>query len=176
VEVFAVANGPGQFTGLRVGLALVKGFAETLQRPVVEVGYMEALCEAAEAEGVLAPLVDARRGEVFAALYVKQGGELVEQRPVAVLPLKEFLPQLEADGVVPESVTFVTSRNEDGEADNVGTPFSDSRQAVVSPVLAEAVARCARRKFAHGETVDALHLKPNYVRLPDAALPGKRGK
>lgn len=173
VEVYAVATGPGQFTGLRVGLTMVKGFAETFQRPVVEVGHLEALCEAAEAEGLLSPLVDARRGEVFAALYRKQDGELVEQRPVVVLPLKEFLSEMGAGGVTPESVTFVTPRNEDWQVDTDGTPFADSRREVVSPVLAEAVACCARRKFARGETVDALHLAPNYVRRPDAALPGK---
>ncbi|MCI0402918.1 MAG: tRNA (adenosine(37)-N6)-threonylcarbamoyltransferase complex dimerization subunit type 1 TsaB, partial [Acidobacteria bacterium] len=59
IDVYAVANGPGAFTALRVGLTVVKGLAEVHQKPVVPVSVLEAVCESARAEGLLVPIVNA---------------------------------------------------------------------------------------------------------------------
>jgi len=74
VDVFAVAAGPGSFTGLRIGIATIQGLAFAVGRPVVGVSTLDALAEVArEADSGGAPLVaawmDAQRNEVFAALY-----------------------------------------------------------------------------------------------------------
>ena len=70
VDIFAVAAGPGSFTGLRVGIATVQGLAMSDNRRVVPVPTLEALARAGR-NGVsrMAPWMDAQRGEVFAALY-----------------------------------------------------------------------------------------------------------
>jgi tRNA threonylcarbamoyladenosine biosynthesis protein TsaB len=75
VDLFAVASGPGAFTGLRIGIATIQGLAFAHRRPVVAVSALEALACAAWASGaeradtLIAPWMDASRGEVFAALY-----------------------------------------------------------------------------------------------------------
>ena len=170
VDVYAAAAGPGQFTGLRIGLTMVKGFAEVHARPVVPVDTLEAICESAGAEGWLAPVVDARRGQVFAALCRKQDGDITFRKPSAVLSLQEFLAEMEPVEIDPEGLTIVTPDREGWAGPLRGTRFECARQEVVGPVLAEAVGRCARRKFARGEKVDALHLRANYVRRSDAEL------
>src|SRR5437660_11979943 len=91
VDVFAVAAGPGSFTGLRIGIATIQGLALVTKRPVVGVSALEALAQLASrelAEGdTIGAWIDAQRGEVFSALY------RVEQAPVFT---PERLAELEA--------------------------------------------------------------------------------
>jgi len=73
VDVFAVASGPGSFTGLRIGIATIQGLALATRRPVVAVSALDALAHGAsidlEVGSLIAAWMDAHRGEVFAALY-----------------------------------------------------------------------------------------------------------
>lgn len=91
----AVGIGPGSFTGLRVGLALAQGIALGLGIPVVGVGSLRAMADAvpADREGHRVPLLDARRGELFAAVYTAGGDELA---PPFVLARDEARSVLEA--------------------------------------------------------------------------------
>lgn len=170
IDAYAVASGPGAFTGLRIGLALVKALAEVHARPVVPVSVLEAVCASANAQGCLAPIVNAYRGQVFAAVYEKRDTEPALQGRERVLTLPEFLQQLEADSVQPESCTFVSPNLDRWAEPLAASAFGASRRESISPVLAEAVAQRARRKLSRGEAVDALHLQANYVRRSDAEL------
>lgn len=170
IDVYAVANGPGAFTALRVGLTVVKGLAEMNAKPVVAVSVLEAVAASATADGLLAPLVDAYRGQVFGGLYEKQDGEVRPRGRERVMTLEEFLASLQADGVRPGACTLVSPQIERwAERLEVGD-FRASRREGISPVLAEAVASRALQKLARGETLDALRLEANYVRRSDAEL------
>ncbi len=73
VDGFAVASGPGSFTGLRIGMATAKGFAYALGRPLIGVTVLEALAYQFMAVGtVVLPLIDARRGQVYAQPFSGQ--------------------------------------------------------------------------------------------------------
>jgi tRNA threonylcarbamoyladenosine biosynthesis protein TsaB len=170
IDVYAVANGPGAFTALRVGLTVVKGLAEMHARPVVPVSVLEAVCESAAAEGLLVPIVDAYRGQVFAGLYEKRGGNIERRGAERVLTLEEFLEAVSSEGVRPDVCTLVGPRLERWAERLETSRYASSRRESTSPVLADAVARCAARKFALGQSVDALHLEANYVRRSDAEL------
>jgi len=170
LDLYAVANGPGAFTALRVGLTVVKGLAEMHEKPVVPVSVLEAVCESAEAEGLLVPVVDAYRGQIFGGLYEKTDGEPARRGQERVLTLEELLAALEADGVQPEHCTLVSPQLARWEPRLERSLFAASRREAISPVLADAIARRAAAKFARGESVDALHLEANYVRRSDAEL------
>ena len=170
VDVYGVANGPGAFTALRVGLTVVKGLAEMHDKPVVPVSVLEAVCESAEADGLLVPVVDAYRGQIFGALYEKTNGESIRRGQERVLALEEFLAILDADGVQPAQCTLVSPHMPRWAPRLENSRFAASRREAISPVLADAVARRALAKFARGEAVDALHLEANYVRRSDAEL------
>jgi tRNA threonylcarbamoyladenosine biosynthesis protein TsaB len=83
IECFAAANGPGSFTGVRVGLACIMGLAEAHGRPAVAVSNLEALASFGSAP-LRAPVIDARRGQIYAALY-DAAGRLVSAEVVTTL-------------------------------------------------------------------------------------------
>ena len=94
IERIALSIGPGSFTGLRIGLATALGLAFGTQRELVPVPTLAALALQAESAGLVAPLVDARRGEVYAGLYDAEQRELAPDRCCA---LSAFLACLPAD-------------------------------------------------------------------------------
>jgi len=170
IDVYAVANGPGAFTALRIGLTVVKSLAEMHRKPVVPVSVLEAVCESAKAEGLLIPIVNAYRGQVFGGFYEKRAGETLPRGPERVATLPEFLATLASDGAPAEACTLVGPEIDSWAAQIATTPFAASRREAISPVLADAIARLGVRKFARSEFVDALHLEANYVRRSDAEL------
>ncbi len=97
VDLFVAARGPGSFTGLRIGLAATGGFVPAFGRDAAGVSTLEAVAwNAGESENLIAPTIDARRGEVYGALYRRHGNVLVEERaPVVLKPAEWFhsLPQ-----------------------------------------------------------------------------------
>ncbi|MBQ4062434.1 MAG: tRNA (adenosine(37)-N6)-threonylcarbamoyltransferase complex dimerization subunit type 1 TsaB [Christensenellaceae bacterium] len=70
IELIACVNGPGSFTGLRIGICAAKGFAQTLDIPLVEIDTLELLSKnAGDFDGLVVPMLDARRGQVYAAIF-----------------------------------------------------------------------------------------------------------
>src|SRR5712672_2981282 len=76
IDVFAVAAGPGSFTGLRVGLAAVKGWAEVHHKPIAAISGLEAIAAQSIAnDELVSPFLDARRGHVFGSTYRRSPGQ-----------------------------------------------------------------------------------------------------
>ena len=96
VDLLAVAHGPGSFTGIRIGVSMVKGLAWALEKPCTGVSTLEAMAwHGLAAGGLICPVMDARRGQVYHALFrIKDGRpvRLTEDRPIA---LEELASELE---------------------------------------------------------------------------------
>ena len=99
VDLFAVAHGPGSFTGIRIGVSTVKGLAWALEKPCVGVSTLEGMAwNGLAAGGFICPVMDARRSQVYNALFEIRAGSpvrLCEDRPIA---LEELAPQVRALG------------------------------------------------------------------------------
>ena len=99
VDVFAVAHGPGSFTGVRIGVSTVKGLAWALDKPCVGVSTLEAMAwHGLAAGGVVCPVMDARRSQVYNALFEIVDGRpvrLTEDRPIALEELAEEVRRLD---------------------------------------------------------------------------------
>ena len=150
IDCFAAASGPGSFTGVRIGLACVKGLAEATGRPAVAVSNLQAIASFGSAP-LRAAVLDARRGEVYGAVYDAES-RLVAPETVATLDAwVKSLP----DGV--------------GEFLAYGFNPAIPGVQVVSSALAGAVARLA----AKAEPQDPAALDANYVRRSDAELKWK---
>lgn len=100
VDLIAVAHGPGSFTGIRIGVSTVKGLAWALEKPCVGVSTLEAMAwHGLAAGGYVCPVMDARRGQVYNALFEIADGKpvrLCEDRPIALFQLAEDIQKLHA--------------------------------------------------------------------------------
>jgi tRNA threonylcarbamoyladenosine biosynthesis protein TsaB len=158
VACFAAASGPGTFTGVRVALGCVKGLAEAMGRPAVAVSNLQAVARygTARLRGVV---LDARRGEIYGALY-DDAGKLVTEEVVA-----KFGPWLET---LPAGVEEFLSN--DLTVTLEGTRFAGARVVTAPRQLAGAIGRIAGECLARGDASDAAALDANYVRRTDAEL------
>jgi tRNA threonylcarbamoyladenosine biosynthesis protein TsaB len=157
IDCFAAASGPGSFTGVRVGLACVKGLAEALGKPAVAVSNLQALATFGTAP-LRAVVMDARRGEIYGAVY-DAAARLVS--PEVVAPFAawvETLPAGDLEFVSPDCAPF--------QAALAGTRFEHAPIRTAPRALAAAVARLAAR----AEPLDPAALDANYVRRSDAEL------
>ena len=163
IDGFAAAAGPGSFTGIRIGLTAIKALAEVNGKKVAGVSNLEAL--AALGKGRFrAAVMDARRAEVFAAVYDEAGTVLVDE---VVTKWALFLELVEG-----REVCFVSSDKALFQADGVAALPETGRYewVVASEPMAGVVARIAARRFESGEGLDPEALDANYVRRPDAEL------
>lgn len=156
VDCFAGASGPGSFTGVRVGLACIKGLAHATGRLAAGVSTLEALSTFGS-RPLRAVLLDARRGEVYGAVYDSQRG-LVAPETVARLTLwLESLP--------PGNLEFIGMDLAPFAAGLAG------RATVTAPrAIAAAVARIALDRLRAGCASDPEQVDANYVRRSDAEL------
>jgi tRNA threonylcarbamoyladenosine biosynthesis protein TsaB len=141
MECFAAASGPGSFTGVRVGLAAVKGLAEATGKRVVAVSNLRALAFFGSAP-LRATVIDARRGEVYAAVY---NSRLELVMPEVVVKLDAWLPAL------PAGCELIST---------VGAPRP----------LAAAIGHIAWDEFTAGRSSDPAEIDANYLRRSDAEL------
>lgn len=95
IDGFIVGLGPGSFTGLRIGISMVKAMAVSLEKPIVGVPTLDCLAASVKENGVpIAPLVDAKRQQVYAALYERKNGLLKKKVKEKVVPPERFLRTL----------------------------------------------------------------------------------
>lgn len=167
IDVYAVAAGPGSFTGLRVGIACVQGFALATGRRVVAISALDALAHAAKAgDSLVAAWIDAQRGEIFAALY--DDAAQVEAPSVATpaRTLELWRPRLDDRPVV--AIGDGAARY----ASLLSEALGDRLQLrdPVAPLLAASIAELAQREAAAGRTIGPHAIVPIYIRRPDAEL------
>lgn len=156
IDCFAAATGPGSFTGVRAGLGAAKGFAETLGKPIVGVSNLKAM--AAHGSGPLrATLLDARRGEIFGAVY---SAELEIVQPEIVTRLPAWL-----DGLPPQATIYTLDPAPFAEV--IGDRFP---VVTISGYNAAAIGTIAAAEWAAGRAQDPAAIDANYVRRADAEM------
>lgn len=161
VDCFASASGPGSFTGVRVGLACVKGLAEACGKPAVAVSTLQAVAAFGSAP-LRAAVIDARRGQVYAAAY-DSDGQVVMPEIVGNLPdWLETLPAVNMEFVSPDFRPFCAVLG--------GTRWEHVPRVTAPRTLAAAIARIACARYLAGEASDPAALDANYVRRSDAEL------
>ena len=166
MDAFAVAAGPGSFTGLRIGVSAVKGLAWGLEKPCIPVSTLEAMAwPLAHLEGNIVCAMDARRQQIYNAVFLAEGGELTRLREDRAVSLEDAAADLAALG---EPLTIVG----DGAA-LCGDFFREKnipcRLAPVHLRLQSAVGvgLAACRLWPDG-AVDPQALAPVYLRLSQA--------
>jgi tRNA threonylcarbamoyladenosine biosynthesis protein TsaB len=157
IDLFAAARGPGSFTGLRVGLTAMNGFAAAHEKSGAGITTLEALAWNTGIEGaLLVPTTDARRGEVYGAVYRRAGETLIEEQSPVVLKPAEWFASLPRQPLVFCGDAAIRYRSE----------IEAHGGWIVQPVdlyIASAIARLAL-------TPNRAPLEPLYVRKTDAEI------
>ena len=165
VDIFACSEGPGSFTGVRIGAATVKGLAFGKNKTVIGVSALEAMARnLLPAKGIICPVMNARRGQVYNALFRADGEELTrlcEDRALAATDLETELKAMgEPFYLVGDGVTVTASA------------FEELASLPVSVLAAEqnalGVAACALCLYREGKKTTDKELAPTYLRLPQA--------
>ena len=158
IGAFAVASGPGSFTGVRIGLAAAKGLAEVLGKPIASLSLLEACVFASGRQGKIMAALDAGRGEIYVGEYEipAQAGQSPRQR---LSSKDQFLAQARGWAVVTPDPILA------GEAVAAGLSVT-----TLAPISAAAIARLGWRKIHAGETVTPEQLEANYIRRTDAEM------
>jgi tRNA threonylcarbamoyladenosine biosynthesis protein TsaB len=177
VDLFAVACGPGSFTGLRIGIATMQGLAFVHRRPMASVSALEALAQLASGDllagSAIGAWMDAQRRDVFSALYrvapfpVFDPRRLIELDPPRVAAPAVTLEQWrQIDAGAP---TVFIGDGAAAFADAIGGVYPEA-SIVPHPPLAAAIGLIGAMHGEQGLTLDPAAVRPLYVRRPDAEL------
>jgi tRNA threonylcarbamoyladenosine biosynthesis protein TsaB len=160
LEGVAVSKGPGSYTGLRIGVSAAKGICFAQDLPLIAVGTLEAMASGMKAEAqpgdLLCPMIDARRMEVYCALYDAQGNE---KSPVAPLVLDE---RSFADLLPHQRILF----SGDGMPKSKGllSRFPNAIFTEAGTCSAKHLAAIAEKKFAANDFEDLAYFEPFYLK------------
>lgn len=168
VELLACAVGPGSFTGVRIGTALVKGIAFGRNIPCVEVSTLEELCENVTPLGdILVPVMDARRSQVYTALFSSDGHNatrLTEDAALSISELAKRLSEHEGKRIYLAGDGYEVARKGLSELGIV----TEVTPALLIAENAYSVAKLGYRKYMAGEAISDREVTPTYLRMPQA--------
>lgn len=168
IDLFAVSNGPGSFTGVRIGVATINALAHAAGKPVAAVNSLESLAyNSCGTEDIVCPVIDARHENVYHAVYEWRSGKLVCIDEPSDGALEVFLKKIKnqkrkaffvGDGVLAYRDKITQALGKD--AHFAGT-------AAVLPQAASTAA-CAWRKYMDGKSMTYLQVKPCYLKKSQA--------
>ena len=168
IDAIAIAAGPGSFTGLRIGSATAKGIGLALKKPIVSIPTLEGLAYRVSVfDGIICPIMDARRNQVYTGIYKMDKGNLVclsEQKAVDIHEIMEELEKYDdkviflGDGVEVQRDTI----EKEFKKEYCFAPIHLSKQS------AAAVAVLGEIYFNQGKAEDAAEHKPIYLRKSQA--------
>ena len=168
IDGFAVASGPGSFTGLRVGLAAIKALAEVLQKPIAAISLLEVMAfellfpmnaDAGSSRAQVLVALDAGRNEAYVGEY-SAGTEFPVCISESLLKVEELVERARSPIYTPDEI-FLRG----------GTSGAATREFVrIQRPNAVSVARTGFRKIVAGKTVSPLELDANYIRRADAEV------
>ena len=167
VTHLAVAAGPGSFTGVRIGVSAAKGFAWGAELPVYGVSTLESMALSLGAlHGHVCCCMDARRKQVYNAIFLAENGKLTrvsEDRAISLEELKNELEHIDGPVFLVGDGAELTHKTLSGEIPGLILPPEHRRQQRASGVALAAIEAMNR-----GESADGAALQPNYLRLSQA--------
>lgn len=164
IDGFAVSCGPGSFTGLRIGMSTAKGLALATGRPVIGVPTLDAIARCAPLkENRVCAVLDAKRGEVYAALYERHHGKLSRITPDRVMPPEEFCE-------IVKEPTFFLGEGVERYGDILKSRLGDTLFSKGVPCLLPVARKVAEMGTAllRRPTIRLAGVFPSYVRRSDA--------
>jgi tRNA threonylcarbamoyladenosine biosynthesis protein TsaB len=160
IAAFAVASGPGSFTGLRVGLAAIKALAEVLQKPIAAISLLQAVAESSDSKAKALAVLDAGRNEVFVGEF--ETADNTTHVSAETLMTREELLSSNRMLVTPDQQISEVATIRGLPVEHVAAPRSDF------------IARIGWRKIRRRQTISPEDLEANYIRRSDAEIFSKK--
>lgn len=168
IDIFATSVGPGSFTGVRIGVSLVKGLAFGRNIPCVGVSTIEALAENLyPLRGIIVPCMDARRGQVYSATFRCDGEtfeRLTEDRAISLANLAEELKAFDGEDIYISGDGYAVATS---ALSSLGVKLCKTPELLINE-SGGSVARVAKRMYEKGEYTTDIELSPLYLRMPQA--------
>lgn len=168
IELYATSVGPGSFTGVRIGVSLVKGLAFGRNIPCVGVSTLDALAENLKGiSGIILPCMDARRGQVYSATFRCDGQSierLTEDRAIALSDLADELKAYEGEPIYLSGDGYAVAKK---ALTDLGIKLCETPDLLILENAAS-VARVAMKKYDNGEVLTDSEIAPVYLRMPQA--------
>lgn len=172
IDCFAVSVGPGSFTGLRIGVTVVKGLAFALKKPIVAVPTLDVIAyNVLSHKGVICPVLDARKNKVYACLYRSDGKALKRLSKYMLLPMAELLKKT----IKYDKVLFLGDYIEERSFERSGLSRSQDQillRKIWQP-RAGAVARLGAEQARAKKFVKCEDLEPMYIYSKECDITGK---
>lgn len=166
MDGFVCGVGPGSFTGVRIGAATIKGFAQVLEKPVVSVNSLETLAFGCGAfEGLTVPLIFARADEVFCAAYTMDSGEPKEQMVPTVMTISELVEHVKENKCLFVGDGALLYREFLCEQCGGNAHFPAARQHMISAANMTLLAERKQQQYGWEHYND---ISPLYLRLSQA--------
>lgn len=146
IEKIIVVNGPGSFTGIRIGITISKVFAWSLNIPITTITALEAMMLSSNSNVYRVPIIDARRGFVFGAIYDDKNQEILKPQHIKLDILNQKLEQI-------SNYIFIT--NDELELDGNVEQYSPDIEKIVN-------------YFENKESMNPHSVNPDYLKLTEA--------
>lgn len=167
IDGFAVSSGPGSFTGLRIGMSTIKGLVQATEKPFVAINSLDGLaCNLFNTEGIICPIIDALRGNVYTSFYKFEENRLVSLSELQLLSMEDVISRCKE---FDERVTFIG----DGTVKFKETILSSLPKVSFAPShlnvsKASSIGYLGNIRLMNNDSDNVLSTAPIYLRLCQA--------
>lgn len=146
IDKIIVVDGPGSFTGIRIGITIAKVYAHSLKTKITTISSLEAMATSYDKASYYVPLIDARRGFVYAAIYDKEGKEYLFPQHIKLNLLKEKLTTLE---------DYLIITNDEIKLEGIKVTYRPNILKIVNT-------------YKNKKSINPHSINPNYLKLTEA--------
>lgn len=171
IDLFAVGIGPGSFTGLRIGITTVKTFAQVLEKEVIPVSTLEAIAYNISSDSIIIPLLDARGGRTYYAVFKQVGGEIERIEKDELIYIEDLVEQIKGKY---EDPIFIGEYSSQSKAILESIPSRFARDSMTN-IISRNICEIAYNKYKLGMHTSLDDVLPNYVRKSQAQRDLERG-
>ncbi len=172
IDAIAITAGPGSFTGLRIGFSTAKGMAIGTKAPLLPLPTLDVLAQNGKGvQGLVVPIMNARRNQVYTAIYVSTGNAIEQKSEHQAIGIDELLAQIQAQNT--SDVVYFTGDGVDVFADTIRATLGE--RAVLAEggrryICADTLALLAESVYDEWRDGHGMRVEPRYLRESEAVI------